>query len=113
MQGGIPGSVENGPVSAKANKKVCLRQLLLHIFQLCVAGQLQPVPFLGYKRQAQGSLHPGALQNLPGLQGGPQPPVPVRVGAEENSHSSPPFSCWCEASTRAFRSTSQSGPSPA
>ena len=104
VEGGVPGRMEDGSISAKADQQVGGGQLLVQRGQYGLLRQVQPVPFSGLKGQAQHRLSVGVLQNPPGLQGDPQPFVPVGVGAEYNFHRASSFQALCDCSTRAFRS---------
>ena len=91
----IPGSVQNGSISAKADQNIRTGKLLLQTSKLNMSGIIHTVSFFGEKRQAQNSLRSRFIQDTLSLHGRAQSFVPIRIGTEKNSHPSPSFkSSW-------------------
>ena len=104
MEGGIPGGVEYGAISAKADKQVGGGQFFIQCGQGNLPGQIQPISFFRLKGQAHHRFGSGMLQHPLGLQSGPQSLVPVWVGAEYDLHIRSSFQALWDCSTSAFKS---------
>ena len=82
----ILGRVQDGAITAKAEKEIRIFELLLHVPVILSSWEIHMAPLLQGKRETQRGLRPRGTQNIPGAQRRLQSPVPIGVGAEHHLH---------------------------